>query len=157
MSINYAKGVPSASKSDAKWSWPSGNMWRVGSETVLQPYIFLFSVACHTKLWYGSWRLAIYMIWYFYCAFLPLTAPFLIHFHYMENISQDILQKSYFAPRPRFGTTWKWANNLWGKVSKYNLDELYADARTYRIPEGKKSPADGQQRCTVLLTFTWQR
>ncbi len=35
MSKNDAKGVPWASKSDAKWSWPSLIMWRVGSENLL--------------------------------------------------------------------------------------------------------------------------
>ncbi len=28
------------SKSDAKWSWPSVNMWRVGSENVLHIYAY---------------------------------------------------------------------------------------------------------------------
>ncbi len=42
-SKNDAKGAPWASKSDAKWSWPSFNMWRVGSENVLNQHIRMIS------------------------------------------------------------------------------------------------------------------
>ncbi len=43
-SKNYAKGVPWASKGDAKGSWPSVNMWRVGSENELALFIILLSL-----------------------------------------------------------------------------------------------------------------
>ncbi len=34
-SKNDTKGVPWVSKSDAKWSWPSFNTWRIGIEDML--------------------------------------------------------------------------------------------------------------------------